>query len=49
MGLALGNAPSGAEHLQARFPEPIALAWIDQAMARGKGRDWALGAMEPQP
>lgn len=31
---------------KARLLEPFALVWINQAMAQGKGRDWAFGAME---
>jgi predicted dinucleotide-binding enzyme len=30
---------------QARILEPLALVWINQAVARGKGRNWALAAI----
>jgi predicted dinucleotide-binding enzyme len=30
---------------QARILEPLALVWINQSIARGKGRDWALAAV----
>jgi predicted dinucleotide-binding enzyme len=30
---------------QARILEPLALVWINQAIARGKGRNWALAAV----
>jgi predicted dinucleotide-binding enzyme len=30
---------------QARILEPLALVWINQAVARGKGRNWALAAV----
>ena len=42
----LGFEPLDAGGLsQARLLEPFALVWINQAMARQKGRDWAFGAM----
>ncbi len=31
---------------QARILEPFALVWINQAMLRGKGRDWAFAAVD---
>jgi 8-hydroxy-5-deazaflavin:NADPH oxidoreductase len=31
----------------ARILEPYAMVWINQAMLRGKGRDWALAAIHP--
>ena len=31
---------------KARILEPFALTWINQAMARGKGRNWAFAAIE---
>lgn len=30
---------------KARLLEPFALVWINQALARGKGRDWAFAAV----
>jgi len=30
---------------QARILEPFGMVWINQAMARGKGRDWAFAAV----
>ena len=42
----LGFEPLDAGGLaKARLLEPLALVWINQAIARKKGRDWALGAM----
>lgn len=42
----LGFEPLDAGDLsRARLLEPFALVWINQAMARGKGRGWAFGAM----
>jgi 8-hydroxy-5-deazaflavin:NADPH oxidoreductase len=32
--------------LQARLLEPYALVWINQALMRGKGRNWALCALQ---
>ncbi len=29
----------------ARLLEPYAMVWINQALARGRGRDWAFGAL----
>lgn len=31
---------------KARLLEPLALVWINQALFRGKGRNWALAAVE---
>lgn len=43
----LGFAALDAGDLtKARLLEPFALVWINQAIARGKGRNWAFGAME---
>jgi len=40
---ALGFAALDAgDPRQARFVEPFAMVWIEQAMRRGAGRDWAL-------
>jgi 8-hydroxy-5-deazaflavin:NADPH oxidoreductase len=33
---------------QARILEPLALVWINQAILRGKGRDWAFAAVAGQ-
>ena len=42
----LGFEPMDAGGLsKARLLEPFALVWINQAIARNKGRDWAFGAM----
>lgn len=42
----LGFEPLDAGGLsKARLLEPFALVWINQAIARKKGRDWAFGAM----
>lgn len=42
----LGFEPFDAGGLsKARILEPFALTWINQALGRGKGRDWAFGAM----
>ena len=42
----LGFEPLDAGGLaKARLLEPLALVWINQAMAQKKGRNWALGAM----
>lgn len=42
----LGFEPMDAGDLtKARLLEPFALVWINQAIARKKGRDWAFGAM----
>ncbi|MFN3959226.1 MAG: NADPH-dependent F420 reductase [Parvularculaceae bacterium] len=30
---------------QARLLEPLAMVWIDQALVRGAGRDWAFGVL----
>ena len=44
--LDLGFEPLDAGDLsKARLLEPFALVWINQAVAQGKGRDWAFGAM----
>jgi hypothetical protein len=43
----LGFEPLDAGALvQARILEPFALVWINQALLRGKGRDWAFAAIE---
>lgn len=43
---ALGFEPLDAGGLsKARLLEPFALVWINQAVGRKKGRDWAFGAM----
>lgn len=42
----LGFEPLDAGGLAAaRILEPFALVWINQAVARGMGRDWAFGAL----
>jgi 8-hydroxy-5-deazaflavin:NADPH oxidoreductase len=33
---------------QARILEPLAMAWINQTVARGFGRDWAFGVLRPK-
>lgn len=44
----LGFEPFDAGALQrARLLEPLAMVWINQALLRGKGRDWALAAVSP--
>ena len=46
----LGFEPLDAGGLsKARLLEPFALVWINQAMAQGKGRNWAFGAIERGP
>jgi len=43
----LGFEPLDAGDItKARLLEPYALVWINQAIARGKGRNWALAALE---
>jgi hypothetical protein len=32
--------------IRARLLEPLAMVWINQALIRGKGRDWALGVLQ---
>ncbi len=47
MGLSsdIGFAPEDAGDLrQARLLEPLGMVWINQALMRGKGRDWAFVA-----
>lgn len=45
----LGFAALDAGDLaKARLLEPFALVWINQAIARGKGRDWAFAAVAGQ-
>lgn len=45
----LGFEPLDAGGLaKARLLEPFALVWINQAILRGKGRDWALAAIAGQ-
>jgi predicted dinucleotide-binding enzyme len=34
---------------RARLLEPYAMVWINQALLRGKGRNWALAAVEGSP
>lgn len=42
----LGFDPLDAGDLsKARLLEPLAMVWINQALFRGKGRDWALAAL----
>ncbi len=42
----LGFDPQDAGDLRkARLLEPFALVWINQAVARGKGRNWAFAAI----
>jgi predicted dinucleotide-binding enzyme len=42
----LGFDPLDAGDLRmARFLEPFAVVWINQALSRGKGRDWAFAAV----
>ena len=42
----LGFEPLDAGDLrQSRLLEPFAMAWINQAILRGEGRDWAFGAI----
>jgi predicted dinucleotide-binding enzyme len=51
MGLLreLGFEPLDAGGLaKARILEPFALVWINQAIARGKGRNWAFAAVAGQ-
>jgi predicted dinucleotide-binding enzyme len=33
---------------QARILEPFAMVWINQALFRGLGRNWAFGVMRPK-
>ncbi|MBV9970849.1 MAG: NADPH-dependent F420 reductase [Xanthobacteraceae bacterium] len=45
----LGFEPLDAGRLvQARILEPFAMVWINQALARGFGRDWAFGVVRPK-
>jgi 8-hydroxy-5-deazaflavin:NADPH oxidoreductase len=45
----LGFEPLDAGALrQARILEPFAMVWINQALARGFGRDWAFGVVRPK-
>ncbi len=45
----LGFEPLDAGDLtKARLLEPMAMVWINQALMRGKGRDWAFAAI-PNP
>jgi predicted dinucleotide-binding enzyme len=42
----LGFDPLDAGDIaKSRLLEPLALVWINQALARGKGRDWAFAAV----
>jgi NADPH-dependent F420 reductase len=34
---------------QARILEPFAMVWINQALFRGLGREWAFGVLHPRP
>jgi predicted dinucleotide-binding enzyme len=44
----LGFEPLDAGNLtKARLLEPFAMLWINQAIVRGKGRDWAFAAVAP--
>lgn len=44
----LGFDPHDAGDItKARILEPYALVWINQALMRGKGRNWALAAVGP--
>ena len=44
----LGFEPFDAGALKrARLLEPLAMVWINQALLRGKGRNWALAAVSP--
>ena len=44
----LGFEPFDAGPLKrARLLEPLAMVWINQALLRGKGRNWALAAVSP--
>jgi predicted dinucleotide-binding enzyme len=43
----LGFEPADAGPLQnARLLEPLAMFWIDQAMKRGRGREFAFALVE---
>lgn len=46
------DAQDAGDLRKARLLEPFAMVWINQALARGKGRHWALAALhstgEPQ-
>jgi 8-hydroxy-5-deazaflavin:NADPH oxidoreductase len=45
----LGFEPLDAGGLkQARVLEPFAMAWINQALFRGLGREWAFGVLRPK-
>ena len=42
----LGFDPHDAGDLtKARLLEPFGMVWINQALIRGKGRDWAFAAV----
>jgi predicted dinucleotide-binding enzyme len=42
----LGFEPMDAGDLtKARLLEPLAMVWINQALARGEGRNWALSVV----
>lgn len=46
----LGFEPLDAGDLtKARLLEPLGMVWINQALARGKGRNWAFAAVEGRP
>lgn len=43
----LGFMPHDAGDLtKARLLEPFGMVWINQALLRGKGRNWAFAAVE---
>jgi NADPH-dependent F420 reductase len=45
----IGFEPLDAGGLkEARILEPFAMVWINQALARGFGRDWAFGVLRPK-
>ena len=54
VGSALGRAWSKAGHhiagalRQSRILEPFAMVWINQALMRGLGRNWAFGVIRPR-
>jgi len=44
----LGFEPLDAGDMtKARLLEPFGMVWINQALLRGKGRNWAFAAVEP--
>jgi len=45
----LGFEPQDAGDItKARILEPFAMTWINQALVRGLGRDWAFGIVRPK-